>query len=136
MLLWETPSRGQCPLPRVGGVGVEGLQFPSTSASPPSCAPFIRRWNLGTLVQETWMLSTPEHLIWVFSVAKGVELKNSHNVQVESYILFWGEFLELQETAPQVTPRELLQGDGVGVRLYRSLQQRAGSLNIKTVFVN
>ena len=45
-------------------------------------------------------------------MAKGVELKNSHNVQVESYILFWGEFLELQETAPQVTPRELLQGDG------------------------
>ena len=82
------------------------------------------------------MLSTPEHLIWVFSVAKGVELKNSHNVQVESYILFWGEFLELQETAPQVTPRELLQGDGVGVRLYRSLQQRAGSLNIKSGFVN
>ena len=80
------------------------------------------------------MLSTREHLIWAFSVAKGVDLKNSHNVQVESYVLFWGEFLELQETAPQVTPRELLQGDGVGVRLYRSLQQRAGSLNIKTIF--
>ena len=69
-------------------------------------------------------------------MAKGVDLKNSHNLKVESYILFWGEFLRLQEPAPHVTLRELLQGGGVGVRLYRSLQQRASGRHIKTIFVN
>ena len=38
-----------------------------------------------------------------------------------------------QETASQVTPRELFlrRQVGVGARLYRSLQQGAGNLNIK-----
>ena len=49
------------------------------------------------------------HFIWAFSVAKGVDLKNSHNLKVMFYS--GGEFLGLQETAPQVTPRELLQGE-------------------------
>ena len=42
------------------------------------------------------------------------------------------------ETAFQVTLREvgLGQGGGWGIRLNRSLQQRAESLNIKSIFVN
>ena len=54
----------------------------------------------------------------------GVDLKNIHNLKVESYVLFCGSFLGLQawEAASQVTVRELLQGGQAGVaRLYRSL---------------
>ena len=43
----------------------------------------------------------------------GVDLKNIHNLKVESYVLFCGSFLGLQawEAASQVTVRELLKGD-------------------------
>ena len=49
----------------------------------------------------------------------------------------WWEFLGLQawETASQETLRELLWGGKGGTRLYRSLQQRAGSLNIKRLLL-
>ena len=48
----------------------------------------------------------------------------------------WWEFLGLQaqETPSQMTLRKL-QGGGWRVRLYRSLQQRAGSLNIKILLL-
>ena len=48
----------------------------------------------------------------------------------------WWEFLGLQaqETPSQMTLRKL-QGGGGRVRLYRSLQQRAGSLNIKILLL-
>ena len=67
-----------------------------------------------------------------------VNLKNSHNLKVESYVLFDGNILGLEawETASQVTLRITLRRWWGGVRLYRSLQQRVGSLNIKRIFVN
>ena len=59
--------------------------------------------------------------------------------QPESWELHtWWEFLGLRawETASQETLRELLWGGKGGTRLYRSLQQRAGSLNIKRLLLN
>ena len=71
------------------------------------------------------------------------QLKNSHNLEIESYFVFGScilylEFsgLQTQETVSQVTPRELLRGGGWGgIRLDRSLQQKAGSLNIKRLLL-
>ena len=67
-----------------------------------------------------------------------VDLKNGHNLKIESYVLFGENFLGLlgQETASQVAPRELFRGGGGVLTLYRSLQQRASSLHIKSIFVN
>ena len=67
-----------------------------------------------------------------------VDLKNGHNLKIERYVLFGGNFLRLlgQETASQVAPKELFRGGRGVVMLYRSLQQRASSLNIKSIFVN
>ena len=56
-----------------------------------------------------------------------------HNLKVESFI--WWEILgiQAQETASQVTLRELLRGKEV--RLYISLSQRADSLNLKRLLL-
>ena len=53
-------------------------------------------------------------------MAKGVDLKNSHNLKVMFYS--GGEFLGLQETAPQVTLRENSEeAEGGAWLLYRSV---------------
>ena len=53
-----------------------------------------------------------------------VNLKNIHNLKVESY--------EAQKAASQVTLRALLQGGERGARL-EVLQRRVGNLNLKSI---
>ena len=72
-------------------------------------------------------------------VAIAVHLKNCDILKVESYVIFSGNFKVLSpggsiSSSPQ---RIALRRKGRGgVRLYRSLQQRTGSLNIKSTFAN
>ena len=76
------------------------------------------------------------HLHYRASFLTCINLKTSHNLKIESCFIWW-KFLEpqTQDTASWVTLRELLQGRGAGVRLYRSLQQGACSLNTKLWFI-
>ena len=70
-------------------------------------------------------------------VDAGVDLKNSHNLKVEDYVLLVGIFRTLSpgDSTSNDPERIAVKRDGGGASLYRSLQQRAGSEHQK-YFVN
>ena len=55
-----------------------------------------------------------------------VNLKNMHDLKVESYVLPEEVFrMSSSEAASQLTPRELLRGGEGGARIYRSLATKS-----------
>ena len=65
-----------------------------------------------------------------------MDLKNIHNQEVESYVLFGGDFYHLSLTRRCISSdtencSEEVGGWGGGARFYRRLAQKAGSPNIK-----
>ena len=78
----------------------------------------------------------PYSMVICFSVVSLLQLstkENIHNLTVESCVLFGGIFLVLQHLKQprETVPKRL----GGGVRLYRNLQQGAGSLNVERLLL-
>ena len=78
----------------------------------------------------------PYSMVICFSVVSLLQLstkENIHNLKVESCVLFGGIFLVLQHLKQprETVPKRL----GGGVRLYRNLQQGAGSLNVERLLL-